>query len=337
MVVLKYFKYVAICGFLLLGCSEDNPVAPETTRQWTAVNSGLTSMTIQDIVPVPGAENTLFAGTINGVFKTENAGGSWTDVSNDLASKDARCLFVDPNDVNVIYCGTQSKGVFKSVNSGQSWTSVWKSGQHPLIYSLFVTSGANSVVWAGSQNGLYKSTDGGQNWTRSFLYGDVIAVTANPNDPNVLYIGVEYQGIFKTTDGGENWNAVNTGIFKGSDGYASANSFIVNSDNVNQVVMSTGNVDLYKTTNAGQSWTQFAETLNGLKVTSLTVNPANSKQILAATTQNGVYQSTDAGSSWNDMNTGLETLQIKRICFVKGEKSACYAGTIGKGVYKYVF
>src|SRR5713226_2041969 len=77
------------------------------------------------------------------------------------------------------------------------------------------------TLWLAAHTGLYRSEDGGRNWTKASLpaqgHGpDVMAVTPHPTDARVMYVGTHETGVLKTADGGKAWAAVNTGL-AGSD------------------------------------------------------------------------------------------------------------------------
>src|SRR5262249_10783736 len=63
-------------------------------------------------------------------------------------------------------------------------------------------------------NGIDKSTDGGASWTKTPLSvgGPIYALVIDPTSPSTLYVGVGYDGVFKTTDGGASWAAANVGL-----------------------------------------------------------------------------------------------------------------------------
>lgn len=72
----------------------------------------------------PSTPDTIYAGTGSGVFKSTNAGDSWTQVSTGLTDLPIASLAIDPSTPNTIYAQTWAGGVFKSSNGGDSWTQV---------------------------------------------------------------------------------------------------------------------------------------------------------------------------------------------------------------------
>ena len=84
-----------------------------------------------------------------------------------------------------------------------------------MVHALAIDPVTPTTLYAGTDGGgVFKSTDGGGNWsaintglTNTYVY----ALAIDPVTPTTLYAGT-YDGVFKSTDGGENWNAVNTGL-----------------------------------------------------------------------------------------------------------------------------
>jgi len=300
------------------------------------MTNGLTSLTVQTLAADPSAPSTLYAGTLEGAFKSTDGGKAWSRLTNGLTSQDIKTIKVHPQENNWVFCGTWGKGLFRSSDYGQNWQSAWPAGPDPRIYAVNVASGNPSTLWAATENGLYKSADKGLTWTRSFHYGSVLTVASGTSDPNLALIGVRYKGVFKSTDNGASWVQANQGIFNSGSEVASANSFALSPVNSSQIYMSTGWVDLYESTDGGAAWQQIAPQLSELHVVAVAVDSKRPDQLWAATQGSGVFRSKDGGDTWTACNEGLSTLEMKSICLVGETPTTVYVGTIGKGIYKYV-
>ena len=334
----RNIHYLVAWSILLLSnCSPKNPVkTADKGSEWISISNGLTSLTVQTIAADPSAPSTMYVGTLEGAFKTADGGKAWSRLTNGLTSQDIKTIKVHPQENNWVFCGTWGKGLFRSSDHGQSWQSAWPAGPDPRIFSIHIAGGNQNILWAATENGLYKSADKGLNWSRSFHYASVLAIASAPNDPNVAFIGVRYKGVFKSTDNGADWAPANQGIYNSGNEYASANSFALSPVNANQVYMSTGWVDLYESIDGGSAWQQIAPQLSQLHVVAVAVDNKEPQQLWAATQSSGVYRSKDGGDTWTACNEGLDTLEMKSICLVGGNQTIVYVGTIGKGIYKYV-
>src|SRR5262249_11029158 len=200
-------------------------------------------------IAVDGSGNAYVAGTTtspnfpttSGVFQTTSGGGlfhsadsatTFTAGNIGLNNFDFTSIVVDPGNPNIIYVSTNGAGVFKSVDTGLNWQPFDGTGSTALptlsINTLAVdpaTTGAGANLYVGTaNNGVWKSTNGGNTWTAIdnglMLPGfttpaDVTALAIVPNapvgTPATVYAGGS-QGIFKSTNGGANWTLVDTGL-----------------------------------------------------------------------------------------------------------------------------
>jgi photosystem II stability/assembly factor-like uncharacterized protein len=123
------------------------------------------------------------------------------------------------------------------------------------VHALGFDAGGRAL-WLAAHTGLYRSEDGGRNWTKASLptqgHGpDVMAVTPHPTDARVIYVGTHEAGVLKTTDGGKAWAAVNPGL-AGTDVHGLA--LDPNApDKLHALVRDKG-AGLYRTTDGGQKW-----------------------------------------------------------------------------------
>ncbi len=214
------------------------------------IGPAVTSGRIVDIAVDPTDKKRWFLAVASGgVFKTENAGTTWTPVFDGEGSYSIGCVAIDPHDPNVVWVGTGENnsqrsvgygdGVYKSEDGGKSWKNVGlKASEHVgkiLVHpkdSNVVYVAAQGPLWApGGDRGLYKTTDGGQTWNAVLTISENTGVTdvvMDPRDPDTL-IAAAYQrrrhvftlidggpesGLHKTTDGGKTWKRIKTGLPK---------------------------------------------------------------------------------------------------------------------------
>src|SRR5262245_10259770 len=103
-----------------------------------------------------------------------------------------------------------------TVSAGtDAWTSNGPEGG--TICALAVDPETSTTVYAGTHGGgMYKSTDGGENWNKintGLTASTVFALAIDPITPTTLYAGTWDGGIFKTTNGGDSWTAINSGLY----------------------------------------------------------------------------------------------------------------------------
>ncbi len=133
-----------------------------------------------------------------------------------------------PGDPSTYYAATAAGGVWKSVNGGREWKSVFDDQPVSSIGSIAVAPSDPNVLWVGSGeanirgnvgegNGIYRSTDAGETWTRVWAAeGQIGTMAVHPKDPDVVFAAVlgspfgpgDERGVYRTTDGGKTWNRV---------------------------------------------------------------------------------------------------------------------------------
>ncbi|MHC4227017.1 MAG: WD40/YVTN/BNR-like repeat-containing protein, partial [Planctomycetota bacterium] len=173
------------------------------------IGPALMSGRIADAAIDPIQPNTWYVAAGSGnVWKTVNAGTTWTPIFDKYGSYSVGCVTIDPTDHHVIWVGTGENvggrhvgygdGVYKSLDGGKSFKNVGlKDSEH--ISRILVDPRNSDIVYVasqgplwspGGQRGLYKSRDGGQTWEQILSKGPYTGVTDvvfDPRNPDVLY------------------------------------------------------------------------------------------------------------------------------------------------------
>lgn len=319
---------------LVSGCSWDNPMEPEKTSAWSPMNTGLSETAVKSIAFAPGAVNVLWIGTRNGAYRSMDGGKTWERRSEGLTMLDTRRLIIHPKNPSIVFCGTWGGGVFKTENGGLSWQSVSSAPLNRRIYSMAFAQNGSEDIWVGTEQGLYKSADLGQTWDTILDSGKILSIAMHPGAPQQILIGRLFRGVFNSQDYGKTWSEANSGIYRDDFGYAAPNYLAFNPQNSQEIIASTGYVDLFRSGNGGETWIHFAEKLNGLRTVAIALDPQNPKRIWAATQRNGVYSSPDDGSTWTRTKAGLNTDSIEDIIYIPGRAAAIFVATTEKGVFK---
>lgn len=209
---------------------------------------------IADIAIDPKQPNTWYVAVGSGnLWKTTNAGTTYTPIFDDKPSYSIGCVTIDPNFSDTVWVGTGENvsgrhvgfgdGVYLSMDGGRSFENMGlKQTEHisKIVVdprnSNIVFVAAQGPLWApGGERGLFKSTDGGKNWKQVLSKGPYTGVTdvvLDPRDPNVLYAATHQRhrtvwalldtgpesGIYKSTDGGETWRELTSGLPGGDKG-----------------------------------------------------------------------------------------------------------------------
>jgi len=247
------------------------------------------------VTGIAANEQTYYMGTTGGgVWKTLDAGQSWNNVSDGYFGGSIGAVAVSEWDSNVIYVGTGEKTVRGNVSPGE---------------------------------GMWKSTDAGDTWTRAGLDDaqHIARVRIHPKNPDVAYAAVmghlfgpnEQRGVFRTTDGGDSWERV---LFVNAD--TGAVDLVMDPTNPRILYAGMWRVrrtpyslesggegsGLYKSVDGGTTW-QNLTTNEGLPtgmigIVGVTVSPTNNQNLYAMieAEKGGLFRSRDAGKTWEKVN-----------------------------------
>ena len=202
------------------------------------------------IAGIPGNDQVYYVGyTGGGVWKTEDAGMNWTNISDGyFTTGTIGDIAVSGTDPNVIYVGsgehavrgvmtTFGDGVYKSEDAGKTWKNIGLRQSrhisdvliHPQNPDLVYVGVQGAVHGSSTDRGVFKTTDGGQTWKKT-LYIDentgVSSLVMDLSNPRILYAAtwqhrrypwyVESGGpgsaIYKSIDGGESWEKLTSGL-----------------------------------------------------------------------------------------------------------------------------
>jgi photosystem II stability/assembly factor-like uncharacterized protein len=243
------------------------------------------------VTGVPGQPETFYFGAVvGGVWRTSNAGRTWTPIFDQVKVGSIGAVAVSPSDANVIYVGSGEADMRSDISEG---------------------------------NGISRSTDGGKTWTDIGLHDTqaIGRVLVDPHDPNRVFVaalGHPYgpnaeRGVFRSTDGGRTWQKVlyndeNTGAidlaFDPRDSsiiYAAMWSTRRPPWNVYPPSNGPGS-GLYKSTDGGNHWQPLANGLPTDRVgrIGVAVAPSDPNRVYALVDakNGGVYRSDDAGTTW---------------------------------------
>ena len=186
---------------------------------WNFRSTGLIGGGINSLVIDPVTPNILyvaFEGCCTGmslIYKTTNGGDSWAQAGGSPPSG-PMALTIDPLNPAILYVGdgTFQGTAFKSTNSGGTWQAL---GSISFARSFAVSPHTAGVVYAGTDQGIFKSTDGGNNW--SPVISKIGKIVFDPVSSSTLYLVTNQfssapEGLLKSTDNGQTWIPVNKGL-----------------------------------------------------------------------------------------------------------------------------
>jgi len=295
-----------------------------------SLGPAVTSGRISDLAVNPKNPSEYYvAAAAGGIWKTVNAGTTYTPLFDAQGSYSIGCVVIDPTNSNVIWVGSGENGnqrsvsygdgVYKSENGGKTWKNMGlKTSEH--IANIVVDPGnpntvyvaAYGPVWSdGGERGVYKTTDGGETWTcvkSVSAYTGCNNLIMDPRDPKVLYAafhqrqrkvftyigGGPESALFKSTDAGATWKKLEGGLPSGDIGRIGIDLSPVNPDYVYAVVDAGDKKGgIYRSTDRGVSWSKMSDTYtSGNYYQELTCDPKNLNRIFITDTY---YKVSDDG------------------------------------------
>ncbi len=266
----------------------------------------------------PGDPNIVYAATGGytgagaGVYKSKDAGVTWTPATNGLPNQSVVALIILPGVSPTLLASLDNgNGVYASSDGAATWSPIGKpSGGGSATAQMFVVSATKKSIYAvvGDQ-GIMRSDNGGQSWTPSsdglpkdstrFL---VLTLVADPGDPKILYactggfVG-QGAGVYKSNDGGDTWLASNKGML---DYRISA--LAVDPRQSQTIYAGSDSGSLFKSADGGQNWTNLSDRLiltqsSHPEIHSIQIDTVNGLVYLLAD-YSGVLYSGDGGNKW---------------------------------------
>jgi photosystem II stability/assembly factor-like uncharacterized protein len=201
-------------------------------------------------------------------------------------------LAIDPVVPTTLYAGVPYVGLYKTLDGAAHWSLILPTDD--WIPTLAVDTAHPSTVYASLQEGLLKSTDGGESWLPLGLPG-VGAIAIDPRSPEIVYVE-SGAGISKSTDGGATWSSlavlppVGQGMGLAMDLAHADVLYALGRD----VPAGSTRLALYRTDDGGANWTLIATP--DAYLYSVTVDPVSSRVYIAS--DGGVFRSVDRGTTW---------------------------------------
>lgn len=297
---------------------------------------------VTTVTGVPSQPNTFYMGVASGgLFRTTDGGETWVPITDGEvplgSSGDVAVALSNPD---IIYFGTGSdgvrsnvstgRGVYKSTDGGDTWdfAGLYDVGQigavriHPTNPDIVWVAANGDIFKPSPDRGVYKTTDGGQSWTKTLFVSDstgAMDVEIQPGNPDVVYawmsrierkpwtiISGSYEGgFYKSTDGGETWTNIRDGlptelIGKGNLGVTAAKP-----DRVYALIEAKPGGGFYRSDDYGESWRMVSDMPAMIQrpfyYTTLGTDPTDADVVYGGA--EGFWRSEDGGVTWDRLRT----------------------------------
>ena len=252
-------------------------------------------------------------------------------------------IAVDPTNRSIWYVVASSGGVWKTTNSGVTWQSIFDSYGSYSIGCIAIDPSDRFTIWVGSGennsqrsvgygDGVYKSIDGGQSFTRVGLENSehIGKIVIHPKDPNTVFVAAQgplwksggERGLYKTTDGGKTWTRIlqvseETGINEVQLDPTNPNIMYASAYQRRRhtwtLIDGGPESGVYKSADGGATWKTINRSLPGGDKgrIGLAISPINPETIYAiveaAEGQSGFYRSANRGESWEKQSSQISS------------------------------
>lgn len=343
---------------------------------WNPIFDEADNLAIGDFAIAPDDPNTIIVGTGeangggnslsydgNGLFKSTDGGSTWSSLGLSQAGSIGKIEF-DPKRPERVFAAAMgslfdndpNRGLYRSLNGGNSWEKVLyltdSTGAIDIVINPLQPDTMYVAMWerirrlnrrsyGGESSGIFRSTDGGDNWTE--LTNGIptvgprkgrIGLTISPSNPNVLYAIYASQtgsleGLYKSTNHGETWNRINR------NGVISV-SFMwwfgkIQVDPKNPDIVYVPALDIVKSVNGGESW---FEVFNNTHVDqhAIWIHPEHPDTVWLGN-DGGLYKSFTGGSNYQKV-ANLPITQFYTATLDPIIPNRVYGGTQDNGVMR---
>ncbi len=289
-----------------------------------------------------------FGACAGGVWKTVDGGVYWRNVSDGfLTSATIGALAVAPSDPNVIYAGTgettiridvsYGDGVYRSSDAGRTWVSlgltqthhIGRICVHPNDADLVYVAALGDAFGANQERGVYRSRDGGKNWTKVLhrsADSGAVDLTLDPLNPRIVYAafwqarrsfwhlnsGGPGSGLFRSMDGGDTWQELTNrqgppnGLPNAPLGKLGVSASGARAGRVWALIEAEGDkTGLYRSDDHGELWTQVCSNRDLMHrpwyYTHVFADPGHADTVYVTNLQ--MWKSTDGGVSFSEVTT----------------------------------
>jgi photosystem II stability/assembly factor-like uncharacterized protein len=304
------------------------------------VGPALMSGRVGDIAVNPADHSEWYVAIASGgVWKTTNAGHTFSPIFDGYGSYSIGCVTLDPRNPSVVWVGTGENnsqrsvswgdGVYVSRNGGQSFENVGlKESEHIGMIAVHprksdtVFAAAMGPLWkSGGERGLYRTTDGGKTWERVLHISDetgVSEVRFDPRDPQTMYAtayqrrrhvwtlvnGGPESGVYKSTDGGSNWRRIDNGLPGGDKGRPGIAISPANPDVLYCICNASEGGGIYRSTDRGETWHHRSSYMatSPQYYNELFCDPVEVDRLYSMDTY--LQMSVDGGATWKSIEGG---------------------------------
>jgi photosystem II stability/assembly factor-like uncharacterized protein len=282
-------------------------ISHDSGKTWSK-SPVMDGQSIRALAQAPSNSKMLVVGTLKGVFRSEDGGQHWDQISpvNSAELHEVESIAIDPKDPKTIYAGTWHLP-WKTTDGGANWHNI-KNGliDDSDVFSIIIDSTTPQVVYTSACSGIYKSESGGE------LYHKIQGIPStarrtrvlmqDPVDHAIVYAGTT-EGLYRTTTAGTNWSRLT-----GPD--VIINDVYVDPKNHNHVLLATDRSGVLMSNDGALTFADSNHGFSQRQVVALTQDVKDPHRLYAGVVNDkmygGVFTSGDDGRTWQQQSQGLD-------------------------------
>jgi photosystem II stability/assembly factor-like uncharacterized protein len=287
---------------------------------------------VHALAQAPSNKRVLFAGTLQGVFRSADGGVTWAEISPPGSREihEIESLAIDPRSPEIVYAGTWHLP-WKTTDGGKTWHSI-KQGLivDSDVFSIIVDPELSKIVYLSACSGIYKSENGG------LLFHKIQGIPSearrtrdlmqDPENREVVYAGTT-EGLYKTMNAGKTFQRM-------TDANVVINDVYVDPTDSNRVLLATDRGGVLASNDGGATFTASNRGISDRKVAALLVDRNDPRRLYAGVVNDknygGVFRSNDGGAHWEQLGSGLDGRDV--FSLAQAKDGTVVAGT-GHGVF----
>ncbi|MFI5184445.1 MAG: WD40/YVTN/BNR-like repeat-containing protein [Vicinamibacteria bacterium] len=286
-----------------------------------AILPGVDGESVRALDESASSPDTLVAGAISGVFRSDDGGDSWRRISPkaDAELRNVESVAIDPKSPDVTYVGTWHLP-WKTVDGGRTWRGIHNGMiDDSDVFTMTLDRRDPRVVYATACTGIYRSGDAAARWskaqgipassrrTRSFAQ--------DPDEPNVLYAGTT-EGLFISGDGSSTWR-----LATGKDVVVNAIAPLPR-EHGDAILLGTEGAGVLRSADGGRTWQPSNDGFAEQVFSRVLVEPATGRVVVGVVgdrRHGGVLQAPGPEGPWTRVGEGLEGREILSVALDQGE------------------
>ena len=302
---------------------------------WTEL-VGVAGQAVRALAMAPSNPQVLVAGSLDGVFRSEDSGGHWRRIS-PLGHPELRNLesvAIDPRDPQIIYVGTWHLP-WKTTDGGAHWNPIHQGMiDDSDVFSLVVNPSDRNNLYLGACTGIYRSDTAATEWRK--IQGMPASsrrthtLVLDPRHPSVVYAGTT-EGLWQTRNGGQTWARLTPQTWV-------INAVALDSRDPSHFYLGMDHAGVMESRDGGKTFREANGGFSQRQVSRLVADPQGPGRFYAGLLHDGefggVYATQDDGATWQQRSAGLGTRDVLSLLILPQPAWRLLAGT-PDGVFEY--